>query len=289
MSTTNVEVMKERVPSVKDMILSVLKVRAGNQSTLDIIAVSNGIKDFNTAKGLSKQPQYSAQTNLGFDEYPCFMEEQLGTFESDHLAYEAMVSFLHKVKKNMKWVLLKDGQPTGIREVSGNIPEKGLYVEVMVTGKTLSDVEIALDIAKGEIESEFNRGSHRSESNSVDYVVSGSSFDVIAEAHDFVRTSDNEFLIVDEDKVLFATESLDEADTKWAQYLNDEVDGAEGVVSYLEQVELSDALENDEHKYFIVRSDSGVIDGQGEIMDALDEWSNGLVEFNVYREKAMIV
>jgi len=292
MSPINISEIKNRVPMVQSAVKHVLKVDAGTQSTLDIIAASHGIKDFNTAKGLAST-QYSAATNLGFDEHPCMMQQALGSFKSDAEAYEALIAFLHTVKKNMKWMLLKDGQPTGIREVSGDIPENELYAEIFLTGKTYSDLEFALEKAKQGIGSEYERAEDRNVSMSYRFSVSGKETNVLEDVSKYIVKNENDYAIIVKDKMVYESNDLSKATRECLPYTNDNREDLEGNALFLAQVEIADALLNDKLDYVFTYPATGSIMEIGLISEILAIWADDFencfdddpssVEFTLYR------
>lgn len=118
MPKLDVNAIKNRVPNVQAAIKSTLKVDAGVQNTLDIIAASLGFKDFHLVSSMSKMKYFDIRCNLGSTENPFYVVRDIGELSEDYQAKLAAENILMDCAQNQTWIIFKDGQPTEMQVIT---------------------------------------------------------------------------------------------------------------------------------------------------------------------------
>ena len=213
MSKIDLNEFKSRVPSVKDAIRKTLKVDAGTQSTLDIMASSHGFKDYHSVKSKGNLPHYELRANLGTREKPFYITLELGHFVDRAVVDMEARDALKGCQQFQTWFLYCDGENTHAKYETAPTPERGLVYQIEVTGDTLDDVEMGieemtrrLDNVMGFDRNETGSFSFRragEECNSIedtlndvaikegpDYMIFDDSGNVVKELYDFVDESE---------------------------------------------------------------------------------------------------
>lgn len=203
MSKTDLNEFKSVLPAVKKMIRNTLKVDAGSQNALDIVAASRGYSGYHQVKAISNLPHYELRANMGSREKPFFVTLEVGHWlERSDADLEAR-DVLKGCQQFQTWLLYRDGENTHIKYETAPEIEKGFVYQIEVEGHTLDDVEQALDEVNRRLDNVA--GFDRNETGSFSFRRAGEEYDF---TEDTLSDMDLEMgpdgLIFDEDGVILA-------------------------------------------------------------------------------------
>jgi hypothetical protein len=217
-----IELMKEKsqVSAIKKMIQKKLNVDAGTQSVLDIQAVAQGYKNFNTAKGLAKKNFYTAKANLGSNSAPYFITKELGIHENQYQAIELAKEVLKDCQQFLTWNILVNKNDTCYTVETKPFHEKGFIYNIRISGQTLDDVAISLEEVKNSIENK--KGSNNNDWGAY-------SFDSVGEEYaqdeeddylfdeSLIKEYDTEFAVFDINNIKLSLDGSEKSLEKWHQ------------------------------------------------------------------------
>lgn len=103
---------KDRLQQVVVCVKDKLNRDIGVSNAYDIMAVSQGIKDYQTAKGLANKPFYTVRSNIGHKDAPMWIVENIGYIESVNEANIQARGIVEQCKISLDWELFSDEQPT---------------------------------------------------------------------------------------------------------------------------------------------------------------------------------
>lgn len=112
------EQFKLRLAPVKEIIRNTLKVGVGTQNAYDIMAVCQGFKNYNTAKGLSAKPFFRWRSNVGLMPLPIYTYMDIGHFDTVVAAHSAGQDLIKSSSISRIWELCIDDRPTGLMSIN---------------------------------------------------------------------------------------------------------------------------------------------------------------------------
>jgi Tfp pilus assembly pilus retraction ATPase PilT len=105
---------KQRIPHVKTAIQSALGVGSSTTHAYDILAVSQGFANYQSAKGRAQMPYYEWGLNIGTTQAPYFIMKAIGHHRNPEEARNAGAPLLLGSPDHVSWVLFENGQATPV-------------------------------------------------------------------------------------------------------------------------------------------------------------------------------
>lgn len=105
---------KQRIPHVKTAIQSALGVGTSTTHAYDILAVSQGFANYQSAKGRAQMPYYEWGLNIGTTQAPYFIMKAIGHHRNTEEARNAGAPLLLGSPDHVSWVLFENGQSTPV-------------------------------------------------------------------------------------------------------------------------------------------------------------------------------
>lgn len=269
------EQFKSRLAPVVACIKEKLQRDVGTSNAYDIIAVAQGIKDYQTAKGRSKKPFYTLRANIGTKAEPMYVIENLGHLDKLYEAQDKAKLIASKCNISLKWDLCLDDKYVGYTYCSEPTVDKGLLCNISLTSNDLVGLEDALDEVKRLISEGNEEGFNKNETTSFE-------FDVFGENYEFGDEFDIEvefdFAIVDGKNVHSISNDEGEINAYFQEYIStgtirgDEISGVDGDTLYLcEQATMKEA-EDDiydlDHTFLAVTVDASslIVTGSADVI-----------------------
>lgn len=271
----DISAMKNNQSDLKAIIKKVLKVDSSPTSLNDIQAVADGFTDYNTAKGLADKDYYDVRCNLGTKDKPFFVTRELGYLPHDCEAGRAAHVALNDCASFTAWYVYKNDKNTGIKIEKSPYPEKGLEVQITLTGNTFEDLDMAWEQVQGKLDTiDGNKG----ETSSYWINSAGDEYDPID--HIDIETSDD-YAIIDNQGIIEKSDDEDGFRGFWSN-IDIHIDSWEGFLILGENVDLVEAKRqpNDIYHAIATTASGGVISGDFEdIAEALKDDDRTFVLF----------
>lgn len=105
---------KQRIPHVKAAIQSTLGVGTSTTHAYDILAVSQGFANYQSAKGRAQMPYYEWGLNIGTTQVPYFIMKAIGHHRNTEEARNAGAPLISDSPDHVTWVLFENGQATPV-------------------------------------------------------------------------------------------------------------------------------------------------------------------------------
>ncbi len=105
---------KQRLSEVKASTLKTIGVGVSPTSAYDIMAASQGYKDYKTARGLSIKPFYSWRHNIGSEVSPYYISKPIGHFDTTDESIAVAWPLLEGTPGDTVWEMMKDDIPIGV-------------------------------------------------------------------------------------------------------------------------------------------------------------------------------
>lgn len=139
-SPVNIELeFNDRLSEFKAVLKKKCNLYISTQNAYDAMAVAQGIKDFQTAKGLTSPDLYTLRTNLGLDGEGFWVSRDLGLHQNKHDAILAAVKSLDNCDKFLTWHLFRNGKKTN-NSFKSHPKLSGVHINIAVSGKNIFDV-----------------------------------------------------------------------------------------------------------------------------------------------------
>lgn len=279
------EQFKNRLTPVVACIKDKLRKDVGTSNAYDIMAVSQGIKDYQTAKGLANKPFYTLRTNIGTKENPMWIIENLGHLEENGEAQYKANLIANKCNISLKWDLYRDDKHADYTYYSEPTVDKGLLCNITLTSNDLVGLEDALHEVKRLISEGNEEGFNKNETSSFDFDVFGEEYVLGAE---FDIESYDDFAIIDDNGIYNSNDDQDEVEGNFLEYINnrticgDTTEDLVGDTLYLcNEVTMEDLvfdIECLEHTFIAVNTD----DNEPNVMGNAQQLLDGMSKDNEY-------
>lgn len=269
--------MKANKAALTAIIKSTLKVDAGPRSVLDIQAVAEGFTDYNTAKGLVDKDYYSVKSNLGTKDKPFFVERELGYLPHDCEAQRAAHVAINDCNSFMTWYVYKNDVRTGMKIETPPTPEKGLEVQITITGDTFDDLDIAWEQVQGKLDTvDGNKG------ETFSYWIN-SAGDEYDPADDIKIELSHDYVILDSQGIIEHSDDLCGFSDFWDNRENN-IDSYEGFLVYAEEVNLAQAKESINNIFHCIATTSSGGVMSGDYNDMIEAMKDDNRSFVLFRE-----
>jgi len=283
---------KERLTPVVACIKDKLHRDVGTSNAYDIIAAAQGIKDYQTAKGLAKKPFYTLRANIGSADAPMWIIENIGYLEEDNGDAQYQANLIrNRCNIALEWKLYCDDKFIDYTYTSEPTPKKGRLCVITITGDTDLEIELGLEEVKNKIAAGNEEGLAQNDSGSYEFDVFG---DEVAGGEEFHIDINNDFAIIDVKSIYYACDDEDDIDAYFQEYIEQgtiegEETELEGDTLYLcQQVTMKEVTEDRDYleSTFIavptIDGESAIVLGDtDELLENMDE------DFSYYLYKVL--
>lgn len=137
---------KDRLSAVKKLLKQRCKCNISTQNAYDVIAVAQGFKDYQTAKGLEGKVEYSIRVNLGDKTEPFWISKPLPSCLTELDACIKAKLALRDCTETLTWILFSGDTPT-THTFQSEPKAAGKHLSINVNAMSLAEAKDMLSNA----------------------------------------------------------------------------------------------------------------------------------------------
>lgn len=281
MTILNQDIVQKQIPLVQAAIKKHLKVDSGKQAAYHIFAVSHFFKNDQQMKGSFDKAEYTLVANLGSEKAPFTVEHKLGSFKTDQEAIAAGEYSIRFCDMEADWKLHRNGESTNMGIFSQySEPDKGYRLNLVAYDNSLEGLRETMSNICDQLEEGRCTGGVINGSSRYSFETKGDEYDPINDID--CIAPDNAYAIFDSKSIIISSDSEDDVYGAWNDR-EEEIDEWQDFLIYAQNIEVSDALEEDHCTYHAISRSTGTM-YSGEIMDILDALQHENSEFSLFQE-----